>query len=130
LKTQEINSASKIMHRQKTKLKEGGYKMSVYHINKGINKPIEFKGLKAQYIGYLGGGLVALLLFFSIMYISGLPVYWCMLTISGLGTALFFHVFRLSHKYGQYGLMKRSARRYLPEYLKFNSRKLFKQLTR
>lgn len=31
---------------------------SVYQINKGINKPIEFKGLKAQYIWYLGGGLV------------------------------------------------------------------------
>ena len=30
---------------------------SVYKINKGINKPIEFKGLKAQYIWYLGGGL-------------------------------------------------------------------------
>jgi len=26
---------------------------SVYKINKGINKPIEFKGLKAQYIAYL-----------------------------------------------------------------------------
>ena len=26
---------------------------SVYTINKGVNKPIEFKGLKAQYIAYL-----------------------------------------------------------------------------
>jgi hypothetical protein len=49
--------------------------MAVYHINKGINKPIEFKGLKAQYIGYLAAGLVALLIFFAVMYISGLPVY-------------------------------------------------------
>jgi hypothetical protein len=31
---------------------------SVYKINKGINKPIEFKGLKAQYIGYLGIGIL------------------------------------------------------------------------
>ncbi|HMT97439.1 MAG TPA: DUF4133 domain-containing protein, partial [Ferruginibacter sp.] len=30
---------------------------SVYQINKGINRSIEFKGLKAQYIWYLGGGL-------------------------------------------------------------------------
>jgi hypothetical protein len=40
---------------------------SVYQINKGINKPIEFKGLKAQYIWYLCGGLVALLILFAIM---------------------------------------------------------------
>ena len=39
---------------------------------KGINKPLEFKGLKAQYIWYLGGGLVALLILFAIMYIQ-----WC-----------------------------------------------------
>ena len=49
--------------------------MPVYQINKGINKPIEFKGLKAQYIGYLAGGLVGLLILFAVMYISGLPVY-------------------------------------------------------
>ncbi|MDB5129720.1 DUF4133 domain-containing protein, partial [Mucilaginibacter sp.] len=37
-----------------------------YQINKGINRPIEFKGLKAQYIGYLGSGLVALLILFAV----------------------------------------------------------------
>jgi 4-hydroxybenzoate polyprenyltransferase len=104
--------------------------MAVYHINKGINKPIEFKGLKAQYIGYLAAGLVALLIFFAVMYISGLPVYICLLIISVLGGGLFYQVFRLSHKYGQHGLMKRSSVRYLPGYLKFNSRKLFTRLKR
>jgi 4-hydroxybenzoate polyprenyltransferase len=102
--------------------------MPVYQINKGINKPIEFKGLKAQYIGYLAGGLVGLLILFAVMYISGLPVYGCILVISISGGGLFYQVFRLSHKYGQYGLMKRSAMRYLPRYLKFNSRKLFTRL--
>jgi hypothetical protein len=102
--------------------------MPVYQINKGINKPIEFKGLKAQYIGYLAGGLVGLLIFFAVMYICGLPVYLCILIISLLGGGLFCQVFRLSHKYGQYGLMKRTAVRYLPGYLKFNSRKLFTRL--
>ena len=33
----------------------------VYPINKGINRPLEFKGLKAQYIWYLGAGLLVLL---------------------------------------------------------------------
>lgn len=104
--------------------------MAIYQINKGINKPIEFKGLKAQYIGYLAAGLVGLLILFAVVYIAGLPVYACMVMISALGGGLFYQVFRLSYKYGQYGLMKRTAKRYLPGYLKFNSRKLFTRLTR
>jgi len=96
-----------------------------YQINKGINRPIEFKGLKAQYIGYLGGGLVALLVLFAVLYVIGTAVYLCMLVIAGLGSALFYKVFGLSHKYGEHGLMKRNARKYLPDYLKFNSRRLF-----
>jgi hypothetical protein len=104
------------------------FNMPVYQINKGINKPIEFKGLKAQYIAYLAVGLVALLLLFAVIYILGLPVLICIVIISALGSGLFYQVFRYSHKYGQYGLLKRSARRYLPHYLKFNSRKLFTRL--
>ena len=96
-----------------------------YQINKGINRPIEFKGLKAQYIGYLGGGLVALLVLFALLYLIGLAVYLCILIIAGLGSALFYKVFELSHRYGEHGLMKRNARRYLPNYLKFRSRRLF-----
>lgn len=104
--------------------------MPVYHINKGINKPLEFKGLKAQYIGYLAGGLVGLLILFAALYIAGLPVYICIAVIFVSGGGLFFQVYKLSHQYGQYGLMKRTAKRYLPGYLKFNSRKLFTRLTR
>jgi hypothetical protein len=62
---------------------------SVYQINKGINKPIEFKGLKAQYIWYLGGGLVALLILFAIIYIAGINVFVCLLIIIVLGSGLF-----------------------------------------
>ncbi|HEY4325151.1 MAG TPA: DUF4133 domain-containing protein [Mucilaginibacter sp.] len=96
-----------------------------YTINKGINRPIEFKGLKAQYIGYLGGGLVVLLILFAVFYLIGMAVYLCLLIIGGLGSLLFYKVFNLSHTYGQHGLMKRNARRYVPTYLKFKSRKLF-----
>jgi len=96
-----------------------------YQINKGINRPIEFKGLKAQYIGYLGGGLVMLLILFAIMYLVGLAVYLCILIVLGLGGLLFHKVFGLSHKYGQHGLMKYNAKKYLPTYLKFKTRRLF-----
>ncbi len=97
----------------------------MYQINKGINRPIEFKGLKAQYIWYLGGGLVTLLILFAILYLIAFPVYGCVLVIGVLGSALFYQVFRLSHRYGEHGLMKRNARRYLPDYLKFKTRRLF-----
>jgi len=96
-----------------------------YIINKGINKPIEFKGLKAQYIGYLGAGLVTLLILFAVLYLLGVPVLWCIIVVAGLGSLLFYKVFGLSLRYGEHGLMKRNARRYLPTYLKFKSRKVF-----
>lgn len=99
--------------------------MSSYQINKGINRPIEFKGLKAQYIGYLGIGLVVLLILFAVMYLLGSPVYLCIVVVSGLGFALFYNVFKLSHTFGEHGLMKRNAKRHLPIYLKFKERKIF-----
>jgi hypothetical protein len=102
---------------------------SVYTINKGINKPIEFKGLKAQYIWYLGGGLLVLLILFAVLYICGVHPFICLGLIILLGTALFLYVYRLSHKYGQYGLLKKTARRYVPKDLKTRSRKTFLHLS-
>ena len=101
---------------------------SIYHINKGINKPIEFKGLRAQYIAYLAVGLVLLLISFAVLYICGFSMYIILPMILGLGTVLFFIVFRLSNKYGEHGLMKYFAKKQLPKYLWFSSRRLFTQL--
>lgn len=101
---------------------------SVYQINKGINKPIEFKGLKAQYIWYLGGGLLILLILFAILYICGVNTFVCLAIILVLGTALFFHVYKLSHSYGQYGMMKSIAKRSIPSAIKNYSRKSFTTL--
>lgn len=101
---------------------------SVYKINKGINKPIEFRGLKAQYITYLAAGLVLLLIGFAAMYISGLSLFIILPVIFGSGAALFTAVFRLSRKFGEHGLKKYLARRSLPDYLKFRSRRLFTSL--
>lgn len=103
---------------------------SVYRINKGINKPIEFKGLKAQYIGYLAAGLVLLLVMFAVMYISGVNMFFCLGFTVILGSFLFVFVYRLSAKYGQYGLLKETARRSLPSDLTCKSRILFVNLKR
>ena len=103
---------------------------SVYSINKGINKPIEFKGLKAQYIWWLGGGLVILLILFAVLYISGVNNIVCVIITTTLAGFLFMYVYRLSHKYGQYGMMKAIAKRTLPKVIKSYSRQPFITLTK
>ena len=44
---------------------------SIYTVNKGINKSIEFRGLRAQYIWYFAGLVMGLLIVFAILYIIG-----------------------------------------------------------
>src|SRR4051794_21232890 len=97
---------------------------SVYKINKGINKPIEFKGLKAQYIWYLGGGFVVLLISFVVMYLVGVNTYVCLIIIILSGTILFIRIHQLSRKYGEHGMMKKIAQRGVPKVIKCNSRSI------
>ena len=99
--------------------------MSIYHINKGINKSIEFKGLKAQYIWYLGAGILVLLILFAGMYIAGINSFFCLGIILALGTFLVYKIYGLSAKYGEHGMMKALARRSIPSVIKNNSRKTF-----
>ena len=98
---------------------------SVYKINKGINKPVEFRGLKAQYIWYLGGGLVILLILFALLYIIGVNTFFCVALVGVLGTVLFTWVYGISNKYGEHGMMKKVARRGIPAVIKSNLRKRF-----
>lgn len=99
-----------------------------YNINKGINRSIEFRGLKAQYIGYLAIGLVALLVVFAIMYIAAVPVYLCVAVVMLAGGGLFSGVYRYSHKYGAHGLMKVMALRQVPPAIVCRSRRVFLRL--
>ena len=98
---------------------------SVYKINKGINKPIEFKGFKAQYIWHLGIGLVILLVLFAILYIVGINTYVCLVLIVILGSGLYMRISKLSNKYGEYGMMKKIASQSVPHVIKSYSRKMF-----
>ena len=98
---------------------------TVYKINKGINQSIEFKGLKAQYIWYLGGGVILLLILFAALFILGLPSYACVVVIGVLGTLLVVKIYAMSRKYGEYGMMKAFARRQLPKAIRCTTRKVF-----
>jgi hypothetical protein len=42
-----------------------------------------------------------------------------------LGTGLFIYVYKLSHDYGEYGMMKKIAARGIPRVIKSRTRKLF-----
>ncbi|HEY4874491.1 MAG TPA: DUF4133 domain-containing protein [Puia sp.] len=98
---------------------------SVYSINKGINTPIEFRGLKAQYIWWLGGGIISLMILFAIMYIIGINSYLCVGIILPAGAFVFMYVFRLSNKYGEHGMKKKMAKRHIPKVIKSYDRRMF-----
>lgn len=98
---------------------------SVYKINKGINKPIEFKGLKAQYIWWLGGGMVGLFILFVILYLVGVNSFLCIAIVGMIGAGLVVWVYGLSNRYGEHGMKKRMAARSVPDVIKSYSRKIF-----
>jgi len=101
---------------------------SVYRVNKGINQSIEFKGLKAQYIWYLGAGVVLLMIVFAMLYIIGLPSLLCVGLIGVAGALMVFKIYRMSQKYGEYGMMKALAAKQAPKNIKVRSRRVFIEL--
>lgn len=101
-----------------------------FHINKGINAPIEFRGLKGQYIGYFAVCVIGMLVGFGVLYACGISLYICTPLALGLGGWASATVFRMSKRYGQHGLMKRGARRHMPAALLSRSRKVFIHLYR
>lgn len=98
---------------------------SIYSINKGINKSVEFKGIRAQYIVYLAAGLVILLVLFAMLYVAGVPSFLCIGLVLLLGISLVAVIYRLNNQYGQYGLLKKMAARRLPRAIRCHQRRLF-----
>jgi hypothetical protein len=103
---------------------------SVYKINKGINRPIEFRGLKAQYIWYLGGSMLLLLILFAVLYVCGINMYVCLAIILTLGIGAVMGVYHLSNTYGEHGLAKQIARRNIPSCLRAKTRSFIINLNR
>jgi hypothetical protein len=99
-----------------------------YPINKGVNKPLEFRGLQAQYIWYLAASLLLVFLTFAVLYLLGINLYTDVPLCLILGGLLITRTYRLSREYGQYGIMKKRARKALPTDLRSHSRKCFTQL--
>ena len=91
--------------------------METYPINKGIGRSVEFQGLKSQYLFIFAGGLLALFVLFVILYMAGVNQ-WICIGFGGTSTSiLLWQTFSLNRKYGEHGLMKRSALHSHPRYL-------------
>ena len=91
--------------------------METYPINKGIGRSVEFQGLKSQYLFIFAGGLLALFVLFVILYMAGINQ-WICIGFGGTSTSiLVWQTFSLNRKYGEHGLMKRSALHSHPRYL-------------
>ena len=88
-----------------------------YNINKGIGKPAEFRGLKAQYLFFFIGGLIVIFIVFVIMYMMSIPQGVCIGFCSISATLLIWSVFYLNRTYGTYGVMKLQARHYRPRFI-------------
>ena len=99
-----------------------------YSINKGINRPIGFRGLQAQYIWYFAGVVLLVIMTFSVLYLVKVSVLVDLPISLILGGLLIARVYQMSRKYGRYGMMKRRAGKAIPSGLRSHSRKCFTQL--
>lgn len=99
-----------------------------YPVNKGAGRPIEFKGLKSQYLFVFAGGLVAVLLAVVVLYLAGVDQWICIPFGVLSGSLLVWVTFRLNARYGEHGLMKLLAEKRHPRYL-IHRRRIFRLFT-
>lgn len=93
---------------------------ALFQINKGVGKPIVFRGLKGSWIALLSCGLASLVVLFAVAYIAGVPLIGCVSVVVSLATALFFFVYRLNHRYKEHGVMKAIAYRSMHKWVRFD----------
>lgn len=89
-----------------------------YMINKGVGRPMEFHGIRAQYLGYMVAGLGGLFFLFAVLYMTGLALYLVIPFIATLGVLLFWLAGKYSKKYGKHGLSRVAGHKALPRALK------------
>jgi hypothetical protein len=105
--------------------------MGYFPLNKGVNKPVEFKGLVgSRYIFLLLAGLGALFLGYIALHVAGLSSYLTLPLALGAGFCWVTRVFALSARYGEHGAMKQTAKTRQPKHLVNRTPRLFKDLTR
>ncbi len=91
-------------------------RMAEYPVNRGIGKPVEFKGLKSQYLFIFAGGLLAVFVVFIVLFMAGVNQWVCIGFIVSASLLLVWQTFQLNARYGN-GLMKIAARKRHPRFI-------------
>ena len=100
-----------------------------YRINKGAGRPIEFKGLKSQYLFFFAGGLVSVFLAVVVLYMAGVSQLVCLSFGAVSGTLTVWLTFCMNARYGEHGLMKMLAEKRHPRYL-IHRKRVFRLFTK
>ena len=92
--------------------------MTTFEIHKGVDAPVEFKGLRSQY----------LFICVVVLYMCGVGQFLCLGVGGALAAGVVMLTYRLNEKYGTYGLMKALAVKLHPR--RITNRRRVKRLIR
>lgn len=93
-----------------------------YRIHKGPGQDMEFKGLKAQFLVYMGGLMLGVIVLFLILNAMELPALVSGFISVGLLTFLGSRIYTLNREMGKDGMMKKAAFSRLPFAIRFRDR--------
>lgn len=93
-----------------------------YRIHKGPGEDMEFKGLKAQFLVYMGGLMLGVIVLFIILNAFGSPAILSGFISVGLLTFLGSKIYALNREMGKDGMMKKAAFLRLPFAIRIRDR--------
>lgn len=102
--------------------------MTTFEIHKSVDAPVEFKGLRSQYLFICAGGLIGAFLIVVVLYMCGVGQFLCLGVGGALAAGVVMLTYRLNEKYGTYGLMKALAVKLHPR--RITNRRRVKRLIR
>ncbi len=88
-----------------------------WEVNRGVGRPLELKGLQAQYVYWLAGGLGGAVLLVIVLYIGGASGMGLVVLGGALGMGVVWGAYWANGRYGQFGLSKLRMRGRLPRSL-------------
>ena len=102
---------------------------TIISIPKGLDRPIEIKGLKGDCIAYATASFIALLLAFAFLYLIKVPMLIRLTTIGAAAVVLIYRINRINKRYTPHGGMKRFASKWIPPSIRADTRTIFKEPT-
>lgn len=100
----------------------------IYKINKNIDRPLVFKGLKDQYIYYYLAVVIISFILFGVLNSMGVGTLYTLLITGVVAFAGIKGVTIISDRFGKDGLKKYMAKKKIPEYLQVETRGYFTNL--